>query len=352
MNELVNAYAMNPQDSIANYNLAVAYHEYNEYAAALSFYIRCKERTDDFKLKYKCLVKAIECLRIQGKKEYVIYDLYNNIINLCKENVEESRKMLREMSLDEIDGDEMNIALGCISGVGLTEKTMSHNSYNKDQLEFLRYKFPGVENIDLNYAQAYQDLFVLSMLKGKRCGTFLEIGGAYPYYGNNTAILEDNFEWSGVTIEWGREFCEQYSVERKNTKVFCDDATKIGYKTLLDSCFDTKVIDYLQLDIEPAFNTYNVLLKIPFDEYKFAVITYEHDHYIDSTRQCRQLSRQYLESKGYVMVVNDISNDGVAAYEDWWVHPDLVDKDVFEMFHDIIDDPHESVKYMLPGLTN
>ena len=52
------------------------------------------------------------------------------------------------------------------------------------------------------------------------------------------------------------------------------------------------------------------------------------------------------------MVVNDISNDGVAAYEDWWIHPDLVDTDVFDIFHDITDTPHDVVKYMVPGLTN
>ena len=355
MNELVNAYAMDPQSPETNYNLASAYHDDGEYNAAISFYIRCKERTDDFRLKFKCILKSIECFRSQGKKDYVISDLYNHIVTLCKDNVDESREMLREISsstLDELEGDEKSIILTCIANVGLTERSLTHNYYHSTYLNLLRHRFPGVEDVEFNYAQAYQDFFVLSMLKGKRCGNFVEIGGAYPYYGNNTAILEDNFGWSGISIEWGRDFCEQYSKERKNTKVFCDDATKIGYKTLLDGNFNTNVIDYLQLDIEPATNTYNVLLKIPFDEYKFAVITYEHDHYIDYSRQCRDLSRKYLESKGYVMVVNDISNDGVAAYEDWWIHPDLVDTEVFDIFHDITDTPHDVVKYMVPGLTN
>jgi hypothetical protein len=36
--------------------------------------------------------------------------------------------------------------------------------------------------------------------------------------------------------------------------------------------------DYLQLDCDPPSVTYDILTKIPFDEHKFAVITYEHDH--------------------------------------------------------------------------
>jgi hypothetical protein len=29
--------------------------------------------------------------------------------------------------------------------------------------------------------------------------------------------------------------------------------------------------------------------------------------------------------------VNDISTDGVSTFEDWWVHPDYVDRDIIEM---------------------
>jgi len=31
-----------------------------------------------------------------------------------------------------------------------------------------------------------------------------------------------------------------------------------------------------------------------------------------------------LESKGYVLVVSNVSPNDWAIYEDWWCHPDLV----------------------------
>ncbi|NDB61348.1 hypothetical protein EB001_23355, partial [bacterium] len=36
--------------------------------------------------------------------------------------------------------------------------------------------------------------------------------------------------------------------------------------------------------------------------------------------------RDYLESKGYQLVVPNVSPDDNSPFEDWWIHPDLVDK--------------------------
>jgi hypothetical protein len=69
------------------------------------------------------------------------------------------------------------------------------------------------------------------------------------------------------------------------------------------------------------------MTKIPFDKFKFAVITYEHDHYIDISKAFREKSRVFLSSRGYELVVNDVSPDGTSNFEDWWVHPDLVNKE-------------------------
>ena len=73
-----------------------------------------------------------------------------------------------------------------------------------------------------------------------------------------------------------------------------------------------------------------ILKKIPFDKYKFATITFEHDDYSDIDDYVKKESRNYLESQGYILVVNDVSNDGLCAYEDWWVHPDLVNMELVE----------------------
>jgi hypothetical protein len=105
----------------------------------------------------------------------------------------------------------------------------------------------------------------------------------------------------------------------------------VNYEKLLTKYFPGQNnIDYLQLDIEPPKNTYEALLSIPFDKYKFAVITYEHDDYIDISRSYKQKSREYLQSLGYILVVNDVSPDQNSSFEDWWAHPDLVDIDIIK----------------------
>jgi hypothetical protein len=104
------------------------------------------------------------------------------------------------------------------------------------------------------------------------------------------------------------------------------DALTANYDDLMGKVARNGVIDYLQLDCEPAKSTYDIMELIPFDKYKFAVITYEHDYFADATRLYRDKSRKFLESKGYKMAVNDISPDGISNFEDWWYHPDLVDE--------------------------
>ena len=198
--------------------------------------------------------------------------------------------------------------------------------YNKNKK--LRYEFKNYEIIDKNYSQVFQDIFVLSTLDGKTNGTFLEIGGGRPFYGNNTALLEEKFNWNGISIEFNKTNVDQYNKERPNTKVIMEDALGINYRNLISKNYDLKIIDYLQLDIDPCNNTYQALNLIPFDEYQFRVITYEHDFYIDETKSYKEKSRELLKSKGYVLVVDEVSPDGKSSFEDWWVHPDLVDKEI------------------------
>ena len=43
--------------------------------------------------------------------------------------------------------------------------------YFKEQFDKLKYKFPGAEDIENNYSQSFQDMFVLTMLDGKKEGS-------------------------------------------------------------------------------------------------------------------------------------------------------------------------------------
>ena len=237
-----------------------------------------------------------------------------------------------------------------ITRLGSGSESQAFIPYNPSNYSKLRYKFKGSENIKQNYAQVYQDMFILSILDGKEFGSFLEIGGADPFKGNNTYLLEKEYQWGGISIEYNSNLAKKYRENRKAI-LLETDALSIDYTSLLQQHYpDQYNIDYLQLDIEPAHNTYEVLLKIPFDKYKFAVITYEHDYYVDVTKSFRNKSRKYLQEQGYQMVVNDISPDGKSNFEDWWIHPDLVDSSIVEKMLCIDNTTKKADHYMLNSL--
>lgn len=234
-----------------------------------------------------------------------------------------------------------------ISKLGITSLSQSQILYTSENFNSLRYKFKNSDKIEHNYSQVFQDMFVLSMLDGKKNGTFLEIGGAKPFERNNTCLLETKFGWSGVSIELNENFVNEYKNSRPNIKVIHQDALDIDYHNLLIENFNSNVIDYLQLDIEPAKNTYECMLKIPFDKYKFAVITYEHDYYIDVTKSYCKKSRDFLRSKGYVLIANDISPEGKSTFEDWWAHPDLIEENILDKMIDVSENVKKVDDYML-----
>ncbi len=248
---------------------------------------------------------------------------------------EECRKILKDLidnHWDEMPVDYQASVENNFSRLGLTKDSQSYVRYNKTDYSKLKFKFPDSETIDTNFSQVYQDMFVLAITNGKKNGTFLEVGGAEPYHNNNTALLESKYDWTGVSIELNENFVDQYRKARPNVNLVHVDATKINYSKLLKENYSSNVIDYLQLDIEPAKNTFEVLLNIPFDEYKFKVITYEHDYYIDISKSFREKSRRYLQAMGYILMVNDISADGVSTFEDWWVHPEFIDDQILNKF--------------------
>jgi beta-1,4-mannosyl-glycoprotein beta-1,4-N-acetylglucosaminyltransferase len=227
--------------------------------------------------------------------------------------------------------------------LGAGPQTQVFRHYDPSKYDKMRCTFPGLENVKFSHSQVYQDLFVLCALQGKKNGTYFEIGSAMPFVGNNTALLEKEFGWTGIGIDYKKEFVDQYAAERSN-RILHANALEVDYNDLMSQVAVNGVIDYLQLDCEPAKTTYEIMERIPFDKFKFAVITYEHDYYADITRKCRKLSREFLESKGYKLIVNDISGDGKSSFEDWWVHPDLVSADIIQKLtsrkniHQIEDD--------------
>ena len=157
--------------------------------------------------------------------------------------------------------------------------------------------------------QIGQDRFVVETLEYKRDGTFLEIGCAEPIRCSNTHVLEKSFNWSGVSIDiqdipHGNDPNSSitWQSERPRSKHVIADALAVDYSNLLKDSNMPSVIDYLSLDLEPPSVTLECLFKIPFDQYKFRVITFETDEYRDGGDERVRISRDYLQSKGYTLV--------------------------------------------------
>ena len=179
------------------------------------------------------------------------------------------------------------------------------------------------------FGQAHQDKFVLNVLKEKRNGYFIEIGSNDAMHINNTYILEKKFSWRGIMIEYEPQFLASYKKYRTNSIHHIGDARDVDYRQLFESNNVPKVIDYLQIDLEvDNGSTLKTLQKIEtlFDEYRFAVITFEHDIYHTNFNDTRLVSREIFKKAGYLCVFEDIANYN-NPYEDWYVHPDLVDTD-------------------------
>lgn len=412
LDELLIEYVSDSENPDKNYKIGLEYERLGQTAAAISFFLRAAERTSNNVLSYECLLRIGRCFDRQKNRNYTVKSMYNAAIALIpdrpeayylmskileteghyfesytnvelglryaddmRENLDvgypgkwglvfqkavsawwrgrgmESRRLFQKLVNEhwkEMDESHQKSVESNVVNLGSGPEYYAFRMYDNSMYDKLRYKFPGSRGIENNYAQVYQDLFILSVLDGKKNGSFLEIGGAKPYLGNNTYLLEKEYGWKGVSLELNEEFVNEYKAARPTT-VYCKDALQTDYDELISTHFDSDVIDYLQLDIEPARNTYECMLKIPFDKYKFRVITYEHDYYADVTRTYREKSREFLRSKGYLLVANDLSPDGICNFEDWWVHPDYVSKSLIDKMTDLTEGAKDTTAYMFCG---
>lgn len=408
---------MEPENPEYNWNLALFYHDIGHTAAAVGFYIRTAERTDDVLLQYESMIRAAMCFMNQGIRKFSVKGMLQHAMALLPDRPEAYYHLCLIQSNEEMDGSWFDSYVTATQGLAVTkpveelpalrtdvgyvgreimEFQRAHaawwcglcdesrdvfrelyarenisdelrtiikfnlirlNGFNTIALEPYKYEyhkdfiapFPGLEDIEQNFAESFQDMFVLAAHKGKRSGTYLEIGSCQPFYGNNTALLEQQFGWKGVSLDIDEHFVEAFNEYRQNP-CLKRDATTVDYEKFLKGMGYEGTMDYLQIDCDPPSVTYQVLLTIPLEKLKFGVITYEHDHFADEEKKYRDLSRKYLESYGYVLVVGDIAPDEHRSYEDWWVHPDLIDQDVIGLLTSIKTGTKKAKDYMLGKL--
>ena len=397
-------YISDPTNPENNFNLGWMYEQQGQTASAAGFYLRSIEFGYDINLQYEASLRMALCLERQGDRIFTIKGILLRAISLQPHRPEAYFLLSRtyERSGDwqecytmsvlgythathsaatrtdvEYPGANGFLFEQAVSAwwIGLWNESISlfkelrktdlphiykvsiennlnklstnHKEpmiYDKSKFNNLKIKFSGAENIERNYAQCYQDMFTLTMLNNQSTGTYLEIGSADPFYGNNTALLEQ-LGWDGISIDIDANFVDLFTQQRKNP-VIQADATKVDYNALLTR-FNTNIIDYLQIDCDPPTVSYTILTQIPFQNYKFKVITFEHDAYVDETNSIREKSRNYLQSMGYELIVSNIAPDDYSPYEDWWVHPDLVDQQIIQKIKDVSDTPKHAEKFML-----
>jgi hypothetical protein len=169
-----------------------------------------------------------------------------------------------------------------------------------------------MSNIDSNavgemYAQLGQDFFVLEQLNFKKQGFYVDIGCERPKTISNTYALELHYDWSGVAIDLVDHLDtnkESWKNLRPNSKHILGDALEIDYTAVFKNNNLPEIIDYLSLDLEPPQVTLQCLYKIPFETYKFRVITFETDEYREGGDMRKEASRAFLKEKGYFLVKN------------------------------------------------
>jgi len=362
----------NPYDLVENIEAARWYEQQGQYASALTFYMRAAEYGVDVSDKrevLECLIRAGECLFKLGSRLHAVKSLALQGLRLCPFQPE-AYWFLSRVHEAEQEWLECNV----ISSLGLEfiENKSDFKYDNKDKEELknellfqqaiseyhkggtdmaklyladlgrvpnlpkwmdeaidksmkavglpTRYKQWFLDHNKTSYSQCGQDV-AASLITPFR-GFYLEIGSSDPIKENNTYLLEKR-GWKGVSIDLNKGMVNKFNSTRSN-KAICVDATVADYKELLKDA--PKVIDYLQIDCDPPDVSFEVLRRIPFDEYKFKFITYEHDAYVDP--KWRLKSRTLFAAAGYELLVADVRYNEKEPFEDWWIHPSYVTEKV------------------------
>jgi hypothetical protein len=260
-----------------------------------------------------------------------------------------------------------------------------------------KFNIPNIDEskiIAQSKSQAGQDLFVVAMLQGAKNKTFLEMGGGCCVEGNNTFLLETQFNYSGVSIdlEDGFEYYPKkmswlqfynsvkdqswptadsiddlpneiqhelrdlhgyeenvpklpervitgnyrWNEARPKTTHYVTDAMLFDYSKLVN------YFDYLQIDIDPSWNNWLLLEKLTGTK-EFAVITFEHNIWTKTTEsyQAKKLGLQLLQDLGYTLLADNVTvapgkgssiNDEPIYFEDWYVNPKYVDKKIIDCY--------------------
>lgn len=229
--------------------------------------------------------------------------------------------------------------------LALRENAPRTAAFEQSELDFLAYV---IRNAKHSNSQIFQDLWVQFELGDKRDGYFVEFGACDGRTFSNSYMLEAKYGWNGVIAEPGRTwhdrlmknracfisrdcvytktgetilFNETSEAELSAIDTFSDrdqhaaaraegnryQVKTISLRDLLIAAKAPREIDYLSIDTEGS--ELDILSVFDFDEYRFQLITVEHNY-----TPLRQELYDFLVRKGYKRKFMPFSQ-----FDDWYV---------------------------------
>lgn len=180
-------------------------------------------------------------------------------------------------------------------------------------------------------SDARQDEFAANILGFKRNGFCVDIGSCHSVISNNTFYFQD-LGWTSLSVEIEPGYNSSYST--RNLGVHLNtNALEVDYKKVFEENEFPTSIDYLSLDVDTV--SLEVLKILPMDEYRFKVITIEHDGYLYDDKY-RGAQREILNANGYKLLCSNVyvQQPGYEGkefpFEDWWVDPSQFDQELLD----------------------
>ena len=180
-------------------------------------------------------------------------------------------------------------------------------------------------------SDARQDEFAANILGFKRNGFCVDIGSCHSVISNNAFYFQD-LGWTSLSVEIEPGYNSSYST--RNLGVHLNtNALEVDYKKVFEENEFPTSIDYLSLDVDTV--SLEVLKILPMDEYRFKVITIEHDGYLYDDKY-RGAQREILNANGYKLLCSNVyvQQPGYEGkefpFEDWWVDPSQFDQELLD----------------------
>lgn len=101
---LLKDYIQEPENAEHNFALALYYHNIGQTAAAISYYLRAAERTDNDLLKYECLIRGSICFDLQGTRNFTVKGFLLHALALCPKRPEAYYLMSKFYEKENKDG--------------------------------------------------------------------------------------------------------------------------------------------------------------------------------------------------------------------------------------------------------